>query len=58
LEDYKGATIYMDTLDIKIETAEQKAALETAQLEAKNPVGRPKLTDTDIENDNTGTSND
>lgn len=54
LEDYKGSTIYMDALDIKIKTAEE-VKQELAQT---NPVGRPKLNDTDIENDNTGTSND
>ena len=54
LEDYKGSTIYMDALEIKIKTAE-----EIKQESAKvNPVGRPKLNDTDIENDNTGISND
>lgn len=54
LEDYKGATIYMDTLDIKIKTAEEVKQ----ELAETNPVGRPKLNDNDIENDNTGTSND
>ena len=54
LEDYKGSTIYMDVLDIKIKTYEEQAQ-ETVD---SNPVGRPKLGDTDIENDNTGTSND
>lgn len=54
LEDYKGATIYMDALDIKIKTAEEVKQ----ELNNTNPVGRPKLNDSDIENDNTGTSND
>lgn len=54
LEDYKGSTIYMDALDIKIKTAEEVKQ----ELAGANPVGRPKLNDTDIENDNTGTSND
>ena len=51
LEDYKGSTVYLDTLGIKIETAQDAA-------NQSNPVGRPKMNDTDIENDNTGTSND
>ena len=51
LEDYKGSTIYLDALNIKIETNEEVA-------NGSNPVGRPKLNDSDIENDNTGTSND
>lgn len=54
LEDYKGSTIYMDALDIKIKTAQEVKQ----ELANSNPVGRPKLSDTDIENDNTGTSND
>ncbi len=49
LEDYKGSTIYLDTLDIK---------LDTGDYEEKNPVGRPKLEDDEIINDNTGISND
>ena len=54
LEDYNGATIYMDTLNIKI-LAEKE---EKQQQQESKPVGRPKMNDTDIENDNTGTSND
>ena len=54
LEDYKGSTIYMDALDIQIKTAQEVKQ----ELESSNPVGRPKLNDTDIENDNTGISND
>ena len=49
LEDYKGSTIYLDALEVK---------LETKNYEEKNPVGRPKIKDDDIENDNTGISND
>lgn len=49
LEDYKGSTIYLDALDIK---------LDTGDYEETNPVGRPKLEDDEIINDNTGISND
>lgn len=49
LEDYKGSTIYLNALDIKLDTKDYK---ET------NPVGRPKLEDDEIINDNTGISND
>ena len=49
LEDYKGSTIYLDALDIK---------LDTEDYEETNPVGRPKLEDDEIINDNTGISND
>ena len=49
LEDYKGSTIYLDALGIE---------LETEDYEEKNPVGRPKIKDDDIVNDNTGISND
>lgn len=74
LEDYKGATLYIDALDIKIESNEQqlqKEALDnqltTAKLNIVNKnsntsnstkIGRPKLDDTAIENDNTATSAD
>ena len=54
LEDYKGSTVYMDALNIKIKTAEEVKQ----ELAETNPVGRPKLNDIDIENDNTGISND
>lgn len=50
LEDYRGATLYLDALDIKLDTEEVE--------EETNPVGRPKLEDDEIENENTGTSND
>ena len=49
LEDYKGSTIYLDALDIR---------LDNGDYEEKNPVGRPKLKDDEIINDNTGISND
>ena len=49
LEDYKGSTIYLNALDVKLDTKNYK---ET------NPVGRPKLEDDEIINDNTGISND
>lgn len=49
LEDYKGSTIYLDALDIQ---------LDTGDYEEANPVGRPKLEDDEIINDNTGISND
>lgn len=49
LEDYKGQTIYLDALDIKIER-------EGELIEEKNPVGRPRLDDEGIENDNTAIS--
>lgn len=49
LEDYKGSTIYLDALDITI---------ENSNYEEANPVGRPKLEDDEIINDNTGISND
>lgn len=50
LEDYKGSKIYLDALGIELDTPEK--------VEEKNPVGRPKLNDNDVVNDNTGTSND
>lgn len=49
LEDYKGSTIYLNALDVK---------LDTEDYEETNPVGRPKLEDDEIINDNTGISND
>lgn len=49
LEDYKGSTIYLDALDIRFDDGD---------YEEKNPVGRPKLEDDEIINDNTGISND
>ena len=55
LEDYRGSTIYMDTLGIEIKTAED---IKQEKDGTSKPIGRPKLNDTDIENDNTGTSND
>lgn len=78
LEDYRGNTIYLEALDIKIESAFDREKFENdkkmAMLglkksnssdssssnkeESENPVGRPKLNDTDIENDSTGVSND
>lgn len=54
LEDYSGSTIYMDTLNIKIK---DKQDTDYEQDNIKS-VGRPKLDDNDIENDNTGISND
>ncbi|MBQ7276669.1 MAG: hypothetical protein IJS58_05390 [Bacilli bacterium] len=50
LEDYKGAKLYLDILEIELDNKNPN--------EEANPVGRPKLNDNDIENDNTGTSND
>ena len=50
-EDYKGSMIYLDTLGIKL-------VRDTDAVEEKNPVGRPKLNDDEIINDNTGTSSD
>lgn len=69
LEDYKGSIIYLDALDIELDTVEnlREQILQQTQKEVgikvsapteKNPVGRPKLSDTDIDNDNTGTSAD
>lgn len=55
LEDYRGSTVYMDALGIEIKTAED---IKQEKEGASKQVGRPKLNDTDIENDNTGTSND
>jgi len=45
----------MDALGIEIKTAED---IKQEKEGASKQVGRPKLNDTDIENDNTGTSND
>jgi hypothetical protein len=45
----------MDALGIDIKTAEDSQQEKAA---TSKQVGRPKLNDTDIENDNTGTSND
>lgn len=76
LEDYRSATLYVESLGINIESNEQKiqeksidnqVKLNKMKIESdanksttssKNSVGRPKLSDTDIENDNTGTSAD
>ena len=51
LEDYRCSTLYLDMLDINF-SKEEKG------YEEKNPVGRPKLNDDEIINDNTGTSSD
>lgn len=55
LEDYIGATFYIDSLGIKLETDKDKIDKKTTET---NPVGRPKLADDEIENDNTATSSD
>lgn len=53
LEDYKGSTLYLDALDIDIKP-DENIEISTE----RNPVGRPKLDDDLIENDNTGISTD
>lgn len=76
LEDYRSATLYVESLGINIESNEQKIQEKSIDNQVKlnkmkiesdankpttsseNSVGRPKLSDTDIENDNTGTSAD
>ena len=47
VEDYKGSTEYLDLLGVKIKTDKQ---------EEKNPVGRPKINDDEVENDDTEAS--
>lgn len=74
LEDYRSATLYVESLGINIESNEQKLQQESIDNQVKlnklkiagdanksastKSVGRPKLNDTDIENDNTGISSD
>ena len=50
LEDYKSSNDFIDSLGITFEV--------DPNYEEKNPVGRPTLGDTDVENDSTGTSKD
>ena len=63
LEDYRCADLYVDQFNIKILKDEEinindnKTSSDKIEVN-KNPVGRPKLDDSEIENDNTGTSND
>ena len=65
IEDYRCADLYVTALDINILRDEEidingniTKTTSTTNVVNKNPVGRPKLDDSDIENDNTGTSND
>lgn len=56
VEDYKSSTIYLDLLGI---TFEREAFNEDKDVTIEDSkVGRPKLNDDDILNDNTGISND
>lgn len=54
MEDYKNSLLYLDLLNINFE----KEANQEIKDENINEVGRPKLNDDDILNDNTGISND
>lgn len=68
IEDYKGVETYLDILGVEIKSNAQILAEKNAEINNElrkekeksqtNPVGRPKLNDNDVENDNTGTSND
>lgn len=56
VEDYKSSTIYLDLLGI---TFERETFNEDKNITIEDSkVGRPKLNDDDILNDNTGISND
>lgn len=54
LEDCKGQEIYLDTLDIDLIPDRLEDA--AANAVEKNPVGRPRIPEDEIENDNTDTS--
>ena len=62
LEDYSGSVAYMKALNVEVEKNEKALAQNTSSSSntsgTKNPVGRPKLNDDDVVNDNTGTSSD
>lgn len=58
LEDYKGASIYVDSLDIKMKYEDLKNQNILMGSDSQKPVGRPKKEDVEIENDNTGISSD
>lgn len=55
LEDYNGSTLYMKTLKVKLESEEK---VNSNSASAENPIGRPRLEEDAIINDNTGTSSD
>lgn len=56
LEDYVGATLYIDSLGIKIKEEDVDNSINTNTEDKK--IGRPQLNDEEIENDNTGISSD
>lgn len=61
IEDYVASQNYLKAYDIKVHKVDEAVVSNGSSSDTttiKNPVGRPKLNDDEIENDNTGASAD
>lgn len=61
IEDYVASQNYLKAYDIKVHKVDEAVISNSSSSDTttiKNPVGRPKLNDDEIENDNTGASAD